>query len=316
MRFFTPVKISVIGTGYMGTIHARKLAKLNEAKLVGVWDIDKQKADKVAEELNTKSFQSFDEAIGYSQAVILATPSDTHGKLGMQIIELGRHILIEKPIADSENEADILIELAEEHEVTLMVGHIENFNPAYIAAKKYIGNPVFVEVHRLTSFRDRGAEVSVVEDLMIHDLELLPKFCGTDVTSVEVSGASVITNKPDIAQVRLKFASGLIVNLTASRMSFNSKRKMQIFQDNSYVGIDFGDRTAEIARIANKQTEGEIIQFGDKQIELIRPEIPDIDPLEEELKTFISAINENKSFDNSTSLWALKMCDYILRHFK
>ncbi|MCD6594084.1 Gfo/Idh/MocA family oxidoreductase [bacterium] len=316
MRYTPPVKISVIGTGYMGSLHVRKLANLDGAKLVGVWDIDKSKAQKVADEFGTKAFKSFDEAVGYSQAVVLATPSNTHGKLGMQIIEVGRNILIEKPIADSEDEADILIEFAAERDAILMVGHIENFNPAYIVAKKYITKPVFVEAHRLTAFRDRGGDVSVVEDLMIHDLELIPQFCGTDVESIDISGAAVITKKPDIAHVRMKYNDGLVVNLTSSRLSLSAKRKIRIFQKDAYIGIDFGERTVEIARMAGKNPEGKIVRLGNNKVEVIRPEIPKTDPLEEELKFFIESINKNKPVDNSTAVWAIKMCGYILRHSK
>ena len=316
MHYTPPVKISVIGTGYMGRLHAKKLASLDGAELVGVWDIDRAKAERVAKEVGTKAFKSFDEAVGYAQAVVLATPSNTHAKLGMRIIEVGRDLLIEKPIADNENEAELLNEFAAEREVILMVGHIENFNPAYIVAKKYLKTPIFVEAHRLTAFRDRGGDVSVVEDLMIHDLELIAQFCGTDVKSVDISGAAIITKKPDIANVRLKYKDGLIVNLTSSRLSFSAKRKLRVFQQDAYIGIDFGEKTVEIAKLAGKNPEGEIIELGKAKVEIIRPEIPKTDQLEEELKFFIKSINENNPPDNSTAIWAIKMCEYILGHSK
>ena len=314
MKYFPPVRVSVVGVGYMGTLHARKLKSIDSAELVGVWDIDKSRREQVAAELGTKAFNSLDEAIGYAQAVVLATPSDTHGKLGMHIIQLGRHILIEKPIAINEEEASILLELADEYDVILMTGHIENFNPAFMIGKEFIQKPIFVEAHRLTAFRDRGVEVSVIEDLMIHDLELVAQLCGTDVDSVDVVSAPVITDKPDIAQVRLKYSDGCVVNLTASRLSLSPKRKMRIFQKNSYVGMDFGEREVEVARIAEKPAEGEVINWGGKKIELLRPQVPDSDPLETELRHFIDCINHNRRPDNSSAIWAVKMCGYITRH--
>ncbi len=144
MRITPPVRVSVVGVGYMGSLHARKLKEIDSAELVGVWDIDESRREKIASELGTRAFNSFDEAVGYAQAVVLATPSDTHGKMGMHIIQLGRHLLVEKPLAVDENEANILVELAEEHDVVLMTGHIENFNPAFMIGKKFVQKPIFV----------------------------------------------------------------------------------------------------------------------------------------------------------------------------
>ena len=316
MKYMPPVKISVIGVGYMGFLHAKKLAQLEGANLVGVWDTDTERANHVAKELGTKAFDSFDEAVGYSQAVVLATPSQTHGKIGMHIIQRARHILIEKPIAVSVEQAEVLIDLANEHNVFLMVGHIENFNPAFIEAKKYIKEPLFIEVHRLTSFRERGADVSVVEDLMIHDLEILARVCGTDVESIDISTASVITDSPDIANVRMKFENGTVANITASRLSLRAKRKMRIFQKNTYIGIDFGQRILEIAKLAEDDTEGEFVSIGEKKVELIHPEIQVIDQLEEELKCFINYIRTDTPPTATSALWALKMCRYIVGHSK
>ncbi len=149
---------------------------------------------------------------------------------------------------------------------------------------------------------------------MIHDLELVAQLCGTDVDSVDVVSAPVITDKPDIAQVRLKYSDGCVVNLTASRLSLSPKRKMRIFQKNSYVGIDFGDREVEVARIAGDSAEGEVIQWGGKKIELLRPTVPDADPLETELRHFIDCILDGRRPDNTSAVWAVKMCGYILRH--
>jgi len=311
MRYYMPINVSVIGVGHMGFLHAQKLSKMAGVKLVGIWDTDTERMNKVAAELGTKAFESFDEIVGYSRAVVLASPSSTHGKLGMHIIERARHLLIEKPIAASVEEAEVLTEIATEHKTVLMVGHIENFNPAFLAAKKYIDKPIFIETHRLTSFRERGADVSVVEDLMIHDLEILAQLCGTNVDSIDVSEASVLTDSSDIANVRMKFENETVANITASRLSLTPQRKMRVFQNNAYISIDFANKIVEIAKIAGENPDGKIIQLGNTDIEVLRPKIAQTDQLEEELKFFINAIKKDTRIDNSSAVWALRMSKYI-----
>ncbi|MCD6417529.1 Gfo/Idh/MocA family oxidoreductase [bacterium] len=312
MRYNYPIRVSIIGVGHMGGLHARKLSKMEDVSIEGVWDIDESKAKNVADEIGTRVFKSFDDAVGYSQAVILATPTKTHGKLGLQIIERMRHLFIEKPIASNEEEADILVNLAAERDVVLMVGHIENFNPAFVVARKYIKNPLFIEAHRLTPFRGRGTDMSVVEDLMIHDIEILLNILKSDVEYIDSSAASVLSETPDIANVRLRFENGCIANLTASRISLSQKRKMRIFQQDCYIGVDFDARSVEIIRPADENPQGEVVKMGNYTLEILRPEIPDNDPITEELRYFIDAIKDERKIDCESSLSALKITQKIL----
>ena len=311
MSYHNPVKIAVVGVGHMGRFHALKLKNLEDANISGVWDIDTRRARDVAEEVGVDVFVSLDEAVQKSDAIILATPTKTHGKLGIHILEGGCHLFIEKPIAKTEEEGELLIDIAEEHNRVLMVGHIENFNPAFIAAKKYIKKPLFIESHRLTSFRGRGTDVSVIDDLMIHDIELITNFCGYDVKSINASAAAVLSESPDIANVRIAFENGCVANLTASRLSISPKRKMRIFQKKSYVSIDFEKKVVEVAEPIGMKPTGQIIMMGNFGVELSHPEVVEKDALEMEISTFVSAILENKRPETRSYLTSLKIVKRI-----
>lgn len=311
MRQTSPIRVSLIGAGHMGTLHAKKLRGIEGINFVGLWDIDAGRASVLAKQIGTKAFSSFDEAIGYSQAVILATPTETHGRMGLQVIERMRHLFIEKPIAANENEADILLNLAAECEVVLMVGHIENFNPAFVAARKFIKKPLFIESHRLTEFRGRSTDVSVIEDLMIHDIEILVNICGTEIAKIDASAAAVMTTSPDIANVRIRFDSGCVANLTASRLSLSPKRKMRIFQKNAYLGIDFDARTLQVVRPAGEKPNGDVISMGGFKLEVVHPDVPKYDPLEQELRHFFDAIRNEQPVNSEPALQALKIVKQI-----
>ncbi len=307
-----PVKVAVVGTGYMGTLHAKKLANIANAQLIGVFDIDPIKKRDTAEIVGTKPFDTLDDAIKAADAIVLASSSSTHGKIGMQIIENGVHLLIEKPITASVEEAEVLVELAAEKNIVLKVGHIENFNPALAAARKFIDNPIFIEAHRLTSFRERGTDVSVVEDLMIHDLEILARICGTQLESMDVSQAQVLTSSPDISNVRLKFSTGCVANLTASRLSLAQKRKMRIFQKDAYITIDFAEKAVTIAQIASKYADdAAIIKLGSKNVELFSPSVEKYDQLERELADFIDAVRKPHFEHPTSAIWALTVSKAI-----
>ncbi len=312
MKYTSPIRISIVGVGHMGGLHAQKLGEIEDIKIEGIWDIDESRARSLAEKIGVRVFPSFDDAVGYSQAVILATPTKTHGKLGLQIIERMRHLFIEKPIASNEDEADILVNLAAERDVLLMVGHIENFNPAFVAAKQFIEKPLFIEAHRLTPFRGRGNDVSVVEDLMIHDIEILMNICKSDVEYIDSSAANVLSKSADIANARLRFENGCVANLTASRISMSPKRKMRIFQQNTYIGIDFENRKLEVIRPAGENSQGEVVSMAEFKIEVLRPKIANTDPITEELRFFIDAIRSERRIDCQPPLNALKISQKIL----
>lgn len=307
MHYNVPIRVSVVGVGHMGTLHARKIKSMDGVRLVGVWDKDTARTAEVAAQFQTRAFASLDDAIGYSQAVILATPTETHGKIGLQIIERARHLLIEKPIASSEEEAEILMDLSIDHNIVLMVGHIENYNPALVAARNFIKKPLFIEAHRLTPFRGRGADVSVIEDLMVHDIELLVGFCRSGTSSIDASAASVLTKNPDIANARIGFKSGCVANITASRLSLSPKRKMRIFQKDGYISIDFEKHVLEIVRPVSENPVGEIVEMEGFKLEILRPEIPSADPLENELSNFFSAIMEERGSNVESAVTALRI---------
>jgi len=290
MQIIGSIRVSVIGVGHMGKLHAEKLSKMPDVNFMGVYDIDAGRAKEIAVLCNTRAFDTFEEAMRSAHAIILATPTETHTKMGVNIIKNNKHLFIEKPISSYEDEAEILLSLASERNLVLMVGHIENFNPAFIVARTFIKDPLFVESHRLTSFRGRGADVSVIEDLMVHDIELLVSICGAEIKSLDASAASVITNYPDIANVRIRFASGCVANLTASRLSLSSKRKMRLFQKDAYISIDFENRIVEIASPVGERPEGQIVAMGDFRVEICRPEVAQTDALEQEISTFLRAI--------------------------
>ncbi len=316
MRYDFPIRVSIVGVGHMGSLHAEKLKDIDGVKLVGVWDKDTARAEEIAEKADTKVFSSFDDAVGYAQAVILATPTETHGRLGLQVLKRMRHLFIEKPIASNEQEAEILINLAKDYGLVLMVGHIENFNPAFVKAREFIEKPLFIEAHRLTAFRGRGADVSVVEDLMVHDIEILIKLCKSEVDSIDASAATVLTDSLDIANVRIKFEDGCVANLTASRLSLSQKRKMRIFQHNAYIAIDFDKRAVEVIRPAEENAEGEVISMGDFKLEVLHPEVPESDPLEAELKHFVQAIRQERPVDSEPALQALRLAKHIVEEVR
>jgi len=314
MRFEKPILISVIGVGHMGRLHAAKVVENEDAELVGVYDIDREKCLEAAEQFETRAFETLDEAIGYSQAVILATPTKTHGTIGTHVLMRARHLLVEKPIAGSVDEAEILVSMAKERDVILWVGHIENFNPAWVAAKEFIEKPLFLEIHRISGFTSRSTDISVVEDLMIHDLELLARICGDKLKNVHASMTNVLTDKPDIANARLHFKSGCIANVTASRISKKSMRKLRVFQKNAYISVDFKDRRVEIYRLPkNGKISGEIAKFGEAEIEILRPPVPQLDPLTEQLKFFIDCIKSDTKPDCTPAVQALRWAKTITK---
>ncbi len=311
MRYEHPVRVVVIGVGSMGTLHCEKLLRMPDVRLIGVWDKDEARRVSVARRFGVKAFASLDEAIGYAQAVVLATPTNTHGRLGVQVLQRARHLFVEKPLAATSDEAEILVDLAAEHGVVLMVGHIENFNPAFAKAREFIDSPLFIEAHRLTRFRGRGDDVSVVHDLMIHDIELVAGMVGCQVDFIHASGAAVLTDKVDIANVRIQFNCGCVANFTASRLSLSPKRKMRIFQQSCYISVDFSGRVLEVARPAGKNPEGEVIEMDGFKIELLRPKLPEGDPLEAELRFFIDCVKSDTPPPVESALAAVRICEQI-----
>jgi predicted dehydrogenase len=249
------LRVAVIGVGYLGRFHAQKYAALCGAgegvELVGVVDADLETAQRVARELGVAAYTDYRELLGASPAVDLvsvASTTATHHAVARDCLAAGVHVLAEKPITVTVAQADELIALADSRQLVLQVGHLERFNPAWLAVKDKIKRPVFIEAHRMAPFKARGIDVSVVLDLMIHDLDLILPLVDSPVADLRASGVSVLTDGIDIANARIEFANGCVANLTASRTSTASLRRLRVFQHHEYISIDFGDRRIGISR--------------------------------------------------------------------
>ncbi len=291
------IKTGVVGTGHLGRFHALNYKKLSTAELVGVYDVDHKKAEKVAKETKTQAFSDLDSLLNAIEAVSLAVPTDLHHEIGLKILNKRIHCLIEKPIASDCREADELIKAAKMNSLVLHVGHIEKFNPALRALTNFTIQPQFIESHRLALFNPRGIEVSVVLDLMIHDLEIILDLIHSPVKSIDASGVAVVSNAVDIANARIRFTNDVVVNLTASRISQKNMRKMRMFQKDAYVTVDFLNRISEIFHLnEHGDTPGKIIGdigTGDQKRNIYyhKPKVPKEMGLEVELNNFLDHIN-------------------------
>ncbi|MCK4322267.1 Gfo/Idh/MocA family oxidoreductase [candidate division WOR-3 bacterium] len=251
------IKSGVIGVGHMGKHHARILAEIPECELIGVCDIDKDKGQKIAKEYNCTYHGNIKELLSKTDAVIIATPTNTHRKITIEALNKGNHVLVEKPISLDLKEADEIITAASRNNLILQVGHIERFNPAILASKKVVQNPLFIEAHRLSPFYGRGVDVSVVLDLMVHDLDIILNYVKSPVKHISAGGVPVLTNYIDIANARLEFENGAIANITASRISLMKLRKIRFWQKYSYVSVDTLNRKVGVfyREINNGQPE-------------------------------------------------------------
>ncbi|MFH0883938.1 MAG: Gfo/Idh/MocA family oxidoreductase [bacterium] len=240
------IRAGVVGVGRLGRFHAQKYATNPGAELVGVYDADPETAERVARETGCKPFADLDSLLGEVQAVSVATPTMIHHDIGLQVLSAGCHLLMEKPIAATSREAKDLVELADRSGLILQVGHIERFNPGVRALNGIDVHPSFVEAHRLAPYTPRGADVSVIHDLMIHDVDVLLHWMGSEVERVDASGVPVITRVVDIANARITFSGRRVANLTASRISLKRMRKFRMFQEDAYISVDFEKKRAEI----------------------------------------------------------------------
>lgn len=301
------IKISVIGTGHLGTIHTRLWKSNPKVKLTGIFDINKEQAQKVATQFGCNVFSSIDETLNNSNATTIAVPTSLHHEIALQCLEKGVHCLIEKPITSNSFEAYNLINKANEKNLLIQVGHVERFNPALASLKDFSLNPMFIEAHRLAQFKPRATDVSVILDLMIHDIDIMLWLVKSKVKKIDANGVSVLTETPDICNARITFENGAVANLTASRISANPMRKMRIFQQNAYISIDFGKQDVEIFRIIDENEKFGLnhipatmlgtIEAGlnNKKIIYHKPIIPEINAIAEEQNAFIRAIQEKSS---------------------
>ena len=280
------IRVAVIGVGHLGQHHARILASLPDVRLAGVVDIKRDRAIEIGTKHGAPAFTDAGE-LPEVDAVVVAVPTVSHVDVAMPFLERGVAVLVEKPLAPSLAEADRLLAAAERHRALLAAGHTERFNPAVAAALPLVKSPRFIEIHRLGTFPERSLDIDVIFDLMIHDLDLLLAAVGPEVVSIEAIGVNVLTPRTDIANARLKFASGCIANLTASRISKDRVRKARFFQHDSYVSIDYAAQEVEVYRLMPHNGRP-VIQGG--MLPVTREE-----PLQRELVDFLAAIRERRA---------------------
>ncbi|MFP9114212.1 Gfo/Idh/MocA family protein [Flavobacterium sp. RHBU_3] len=292
------LKVGVLGAGHLGKIHLRLLNQSDKYELVGFFDPNSDNADKVSKEFGYTKFNTITELINAVDVVDIVTPTLSHFDCAKEAISAGKHIFIEKPIANTIEEADEIIALANQYNVKGQVGHVERFNPAFIATRSKIETPMFIETHRLAEFNPRGTDVPVVLDLMIHDIDVILSVVKSPVKAISASGVSVISETPDIANARIEFENGCVANLTASRISLKNMRKSRFFQRDAYISVDFLDKTCEVVKMKDApETPGDfdiILQNAEglkKQIYFENPEIEANNAILDELETFADAIN-------------------------
>lgn len=295
------LKIGVLGAGHLGKIHIKCILASDRFDLIGFYDPDEETARAVASTFNIRRFESEDELIAMADIIDIVTPTVSHYGCASKALKHGKHVFIEKPLTTTMEEASKLIALAGEASVKVQVGHVERFNPAFIAAKPYFTNPMFIEAHRLGQFNPRGTDVPVILDLMIHDIDIVLNIVNAEVKKLTASGVAVVSDTPDIANARIEFTNGCVANLTASRISMKNMRKTRFFQKDGYIAVDFLAKETQIIRmkdvVATPDPMAMIIDLGaeknKKQIWVEKPEIKPINAIQTELETFHDSITKD-----------------------
>lgn len=292
------LKIGVIGAGHLGKFHLNNWAEIEDVQLIGFSDTDDTNAELVAQKYQLPKFENVQELIEACDAVDIVAPTSFHFELCEQAIKKGKHVFVEKPLANTMDEAKTLVKLAREANIKFQVGHVERFNPAYLALKNQVLQPMFIEVHRLAQFNPRGTDVSVILDLMIHDIDIILSLVKSNVNHISANGVAVMSDTPDIANVRIEFDNGCVANLTSSRISMKKMRKMRLFQKDAYIGIDFLEKKTEIIRL-NTPGDSNVFTFdietnsGKKTIAIANPPVMEVNAIKMELEQFKNAILNN-----------------------
>ena len=292
------IKVGVIGAGHLGKFHLNNWAVIEGVTLTGFCDTDNDNAKLVSEKYNIPRFEDAEVLIDACDAVDIVAPTTSHFELCEAAIKKGKHVFVEKPLANTMDEARELVKLAKEANIKFQVGHVERFNPAFLALKEYTLQPMFIEVHRLAQFNPRGTDVSVILDLMIHDIDIILSLVKSNVNYISANGVAVMSDTPDIANVRIEFDNGCVANLTSSRISMKKMRKMRLFQKDSYIGIDFLEKKTEIIKL-NTPGDKNVFTFdietnnGKKTIAIANPNIKEVNAIKMELEEFRDAIVNN-----------------------
>src|ERR1700754_1454746 len=292
------LKVGVFGVGHLGKFHLNNWKEIKTAELVGFYDPDDSIVREVSDKYQIPRFPDPESLIDACDLIDVVAPTHLHFNLCEKAIRKGKHVFVEKPLAGTMEEARELVQLVRESNVKLQVGHVERFNPAYLAVQTIPLNPLFIEVHRLAQFNPRGTEVSVILDLMIHDIDIILSMVRSEVNNISASGVAVMTETPDIASVRIEFNNGCVANLTSSRISMKKMRKMRLFQKDAYIGIDFLNKKTEIIKLKEPQ-DSNVFAFdietptGKKTIAMANPVIPEVNAIKQELEEFKNAVLNN-----------------------
>ena len=321
------IKVGVVGVGHLGQHHTQKFKNIEDAELVGIYDINKQRAKEISKQINTVSFNSFFELLSACEAIDIAATTTAHYELAKAALLAGKHIFIEKPITSELTQAKDLLKLASEKNLILQVGHIERFNPVILKIENEINNPLFVESQRISTFQPRGTDVPVVLDLMIHDIDLILSFVHSPVTDIKASGVGIFTPTIDIANARIEFANGAVANVTSSRVSLKQERILRFFQRDAYMKMDFlTKRVQVIKKRANIQAvlyqilEGANNIKPEQLVDIQNYDVSELgkDALTLELESFIDCIKNNKKpiVDGEAGTRALEIATMIINQIQ
>jgi len=291
------LKVGVFGVGHLGKIHLNNWKEIEGVELIGFFDPSQQVSKEVSDKFLLPYFDNAEQLMDACDLVDIVAPTTEHFEISKAAITKGKHVFVEKPLANTMDEARELLKLAKEANIKFQVGHVERFNPAFLALKGYSINPMFIEVHRLAQFNPRGTDVSVILDLMIHDIDIILNLVNSNVKYISANGVAVMSDTPDIANVRIEFDNGCVANLTSSRISMKKMRKMRLFQKDAYIGIDFLEKKTEVIKL-NTDEDKQVFTFdietnnGKKTIAIANPTVAVGNAIKMELEAFVSAINQ------------------------
>lgn len=294
------LSLGVFGVGHLGKFHLNNWKEIEDIQLIGFFDPSDANAETIAGQYSLKRFADAGELMDACDVVDIVAPTTAHHELCKMAIVKSKHVFVEKPLANTMAEAREIVKLAKEANIKFQVGHVERFNPAFLALKDYELNPMFIEVHRLSQFNPRGTDVSVILDLMIHDIDIILSLVKSSVKNIYANGVNVLSDTPDIANVRIEFDNGCVANLTSSRISMKKMRKMRLFQKDSYIGIDFLNKRTEVIKYKSPSDKN-VFTFdietnsGTKTIAIAAPAIKENNAIKLELQSFVDAIENNKS---------------------